>query len=204
MTGEMGNRNGVQRIMIWSALVLILTIVTMLFVNLSRVSAHDAGRIELSNFQHKLDGANLDMRVNAKVSLSPTVQAGLNSGVPLTFIINVDIQQPQRWWLDKTVLTFQRRFTLTYYDLTRHYRVSAVEADDSRNFRSLSSALTGMGEMVRIRAELDREQVSLIKLQGLLASVNMQLSRSALPLPLQPIIRSSWTLVSEDFRWPIT
>ena len=161
------------------------------------------GVIELSDMQLHLSQTGLNLHLAARVRLAPAVEAGLNSGIPLTFLIDLDVVRSRRWWLDKSVLAFQRRYTLTHYDLTRHYRVDSVDTGESRNYRSLSSALSGLGEMVHISAELDTEQRVLLSQQGLFASVNMQLSRAALPLPLQPIIRSSWTLVSEEYRWPI-
>lgn len=162
------------------------------------------GTIELSDLALDIGEDRMELAVSARVRLSPTVEDGLNSGVPLTFLLNLDIVHPRALLWDKTVMALQRRYTLTYYELTRHYRVSAVESDASRNFRSLSSALQGLGQMVNISAEIDANRNAWLDGEGLQASVSMQLSKSALPLPLQPIIRSSWTMVSREYRWPIT
>ena len=162
------------------------------------------GSIELSDLALDLGSTRLNLDINARVRLSPTVEDGLDSGVPLTFLLDLRILQPRRYWLDKSLLTFQRQYTLTYYDLTRHYRVSALEDDLSRNFRSLSSALDGLGEMVHMNIDLEAAEAVQLQRDGLQASVVMQLSRSALPLPLQPIFRSSWTLVSREYQWSIT
>jgi len=164
--------------------------------------------IQLSNVTLATQSSQLVLQADARVRLPPTVQAGLDSGVPLTFVLRLKLIQPKPIWFDNTVLDVQRHYTLTYYELTRHYRVSALENDVSRNFRSLSSALTGLGEMAAITADLDPQQrQALLEAQtkeALLGSLVMRLSKSALPLPLQPIIRSSWTMVSEEYRWPLT
>ena len=166
--------------------------------------ADDEGSIELSDLALDLGATHLNLDISARVRLSPTVEDGLDSGVPLTFLLDLKILQPRRFWLDKSVLSFQREYTLTYYDLTRHYRVSALKDDVSRNFRSMSSALAGLGEMVHMNIDLEAAQAARLQRDGLRASVVMQLSRSALPLPLQPIFRSSWTLVSREYQWSIT
>ena len=167
----------------------------------------DAG-IQLSNVTLDTQNSRLHLQADARVRLPPTVQAGLDSGVPLTFVLRLKLLQPQRLWFDTTVMDIARHYTLTYYELTRHYRVSELESDISRNFRSLSSALAGLGDMAAITVNLEPEQRQVLfeaksedALQG---SLVMRLSKSALPLPLQPIIRSSWTLVSEEYRWPLT
>ena len=190
---------------LWVLLAVALTGAAFVVLQSSTAQSEDGeGIIELSELDLSVDNMSLHLQVDATVRLSSTVQAGLDSGVPLTFLLNLEVIQARRFWIDKTVLEFQRQYTLTYYDLTRHYRVSALESDASRNFRSLSSALEGLGEMVHMSVELDVHQAAELERNGLQAVVNMQLSRSALPLPLQPIIRSSWTMVSGEYRWPIT
>lgn len=162
------------------------------------------GLISLSDIQMVQEGDELHLQTNAQVKLSSTIQAGLDSGVSLTFVLSLRVLKPRSFLPDKTVLDLKRRYKLTYYELTRHYRVHAVEVDVSRNFRSLSSALTGLGQLGRITFALDEQQLQKIDHDGLVGSLNMSLSKSALPLPLQPIIRSSWTLVSEEYQWPVT
>lgn len=162
------------------------------------------GLISLSDIQMVQEGDELHLQTNAQVKLSSTIQAGLDSGVSLTFVLSLRVLKPRSFLPDKTVLDLKRRYKLTYYELTRHYRVHAVEVDVSRNYRSLSSALTGLGQLGRITFALDEQQLQKIDHDGLVGSLNMSLSKSALPLPLQPIIRSSWTLVSEEYQWPVT
>lgn len=164
----------------------------------------DQGLISLSDIQMDQEADTLHLQASARVRLPATVQAGLDSGVPLTFVLSLRVLEPRSWLPDKTILERKRRYKLTYYELTRHYRVHAVEVDVSRNFRSLSSALAGLGQLGQISFELDEQQAQQLRDAGLEGSLDMSLSKSALPLPLQPIIRSSWTLMSEEYRWPVT
>ena len=144
------------------------------------------------------------LRANAHVDLPAIVQAGLDNGVPLTFILRLRVTEPRSYWLDKTVLDIQRQYILTYYELTRHYRVSALELGISRNYRSLSSALDGLGQLEPITVGLVPAALNQAQDTRLNASVEFRLSKSALPLPLRPIMRSNWTLVSEAYQWPLT
>ena len=144
------------------------------------------------------------LRANAHVDLPAIVQAGLDNGVPLTFILRLRVTEPRSYWLDKTVLDIQRQYILTYYELTRHYRVSALESGISRNYRSLSSALDGLGQLEPITVDLAPAALNQAQDTRLNASVEFRLSKSALPLPLRPIMRSNWTLVSEAYQWPLT
>ncbi|MFK8083164.1 MAG: DUF4390 domain-containing protein [Granulosicoccus sp.] len=162
------------------------------------------GRISFTDVEVVREADELRLQASALVRLSSTVQAGLDSGVPLTFILSVNVREPLWLLPDRMVVDHKRHYKLTYYELTRHYRVLAIETDVSRNFRSLASALTGLGQLGRLAVELDAQQVKQMEGSGLVGSIDMRLSKSALPLPLQPIIRSSWTLASEEYRWPAT
>lgn len=160
--------------------------------------------ISLANMRVEQDSSMLHLTADAQLNLPPTVQAGLDSGVPLTFVLEFAIRKPKRFLPDKTVVKQQRHFTLTYYELTRHYRVESVELNISRNYRSVTSALAGLGRLEKISIDLDDQQQEMLLSEGLEGILSMRLSKSALPLPLQPIIRSSWTLASKEYRWQIT
>ena len=165
---------------------------------------NDSGFISLSGIEFDHDDDVLQLKANAKIRLPPEVEAGLDSGVPLTFVLEFGVKQPRRWLPALSVLAVQRRFKLTYYELTRHYRLDELDADASRNYRSLTSALTGLGELATISVALNAQQQEHFALPGLKGTVSMRLSKSALPLPLQPILRSNWILVSEEYQWPVT
>ena len=171
---------------------------------LTAVPTDPNSSIVLSNPQLSFSEREFFLQAQARVRLPAIVQAGLNSGVRLTFVLQFRLIDPRTGWFDKTLVNLRRHYTLTYYELTRHYRVSAVESGVSRNYRSLSSALAGLGELEPINVTLGPEIDLLTDAQNLVASVTMRLSKSALPLPLQPIVRSNWTLLSEEYRWPLT
>ena len=140
----------------------------------------------------------------ADIDLPATMQTGLDNGVPLTFIMDVRFLRQRTWWFDQAVASFERHYRLTYYELTRHYRVHALQSNTRQNYRSLTSALTGLGRFDNVRFELSTDdQQQLSKDSGLLGSLHLRLDTTALPLPLQPLIRSSWKLASEDYRWPV-
>jgi len=166
--------------------------------------ADGQGLIKLTDIRTVRKVDKLSLQANADVELSSAIQAGLYSGVPLTFVLSFRVVESRRWWFDSVVMDRKQHYHLTYYELTRHYRVHAVEMDVSRNFRSLSSALAGLGKLERVVFDLNDQQTLKFEHSSLMGSLEMRLSKSALPLPLQPIIRSSWTLLSEEYRWPVT
>lgn len=151
------------------------------------------------------------LSADAEINLPEPIKAGLDSGVPLDFILNLKFKRPYRYWLDKTLAAYRHRYRLTYYELTRHYRVYAVETDESRNYRSLSAALTGLGDFDRLPVvtdPADEQQAAVLEALAeddaiVMAALDFRLDSQSLPLPLQPLIASSWRLASEEYQWQV-
>lgn len=171
-----------------------------LFNNASDVEK--AGTIALSDVSLQKADGQLLLDASVQFTLPATMQAGLDNGVPLTFVLELKLLEPRRFWLDRTFLQFQKRYSLTYYELTRHYRVHAVDSNVSRNYRSLSSALTGFGDFQAVEFALNKQQWQQLGHESdVTAFLQLRLDTAALPLPLQPLIRSGWSLASEEYRW---
>ena len=166
------------------------------------VAQDDDGQITINSASLEIDDAEGRLNVDADITLPREITAGLNSGVPLEFIVELQLQRPRRWLPAANLATFQRRYSLVYYELTRHYRVRALDTDVSRNFRSLLPALEELGEMRDIMLPITAIQASSLK-NAKLASLHIKLNSNALPLPLQPVFTSTWRLSSKEYQWPI-
>ncbi len=194
----------------------------------SRVSAQtvsNQGHIEIQSASLRNSPVGLQLVATADIQLSPEMRQGLNSGVPLQFIVDFRIKRNRAFWFDDTVFEYQHRLSLIYYELTRHYRLQSLTTGESGNYRSLLAALEELGRLQGVVvSELDEfdsdefgsswsaeagsdiegsndsgpDQQS--QLYGLL---NVRLDDNALPLPLQPLLSSTWKLASEDFAWSI-
>ena len=178
---------------------------TLLLTSLSFAASAD--NIDITYAAVQADENQAVINANAVIELNSTIERGLKSGVPLEFIVDVKILQPERWWFDKTLVSAQRRYSLTYYELTRHYRVSVVNEDITVNFRSLLTALDYLGDIEGIRINTDSHEsvgqwLSLPNAQG---AISVYLDTASLPLPLRPqlLVSDRWRLRSEEYRWAI-
>lgn len=135
-----------------------------------------------------------------EIQLSPEMRQGLNSGVPLQFIVDFRIRRARAYWLDDVVLEYQHRYNLNYYELTRHYRLQSDTTGESGNYRSLIAALDQLGSLQGV---VVRKPEQFKVADNLYAQLSLRLDDNALPLPLQPLFSSTWKLASEDFVWPL-
>ena len=166
------------------------------------VSQDDDGQIIINSASVELMDAKGRLSVDADITLPREITAGLNSGVPLEFIVELQLQKPRAWLPAANLATFQRRYSLVYYELTRHYRVRALDTDVSRNFRSLLPALEELGELRDIMLPVTPDQASKLS-AAKQASLQIKLNSNALPLPLQPVFTSTWRLASKEYQWPL-
>ena len=203
----------------WVLAVFLVPVATLLiFIALVALSARglyggaeNAGSITLSDVSLLQEDGQLYLDAEAAIDLPDSIKAGLDSGVPLDFILTLRFLKPRSFWFDQTIAQFEQRFSLNYYELTRHYRVQATQTDTSNNYRSLSSALRGLGEFERVPLMTGNTAAFIVDEQlvfdenpaEVLGSLDFRLDAQSLPLPLQPLIISSWRLASKEFQWPV-
>jgi len=200
------------------AMLLVPSLCLFLFLALVGLSARDrmhadrdAGNISLAEISLVTDRGRLYLDARAEIDLPVTIEAGLDSGVPLIFVLTLRFFKPASYWFDRQIETVEHRFSLTYYELTRHYRVRALETDKSRNYRSLSAALRGLGSVERLPIAINSTEIFLLdnslsfnqSTEGVIAGLELKLDSRSLPLPLQPVVTSSWRLASKEVQWSI-
>jgi len=165
----------------------------------------DKGEISILSADLREAGSGFELIANADISLSPQIRRGLDSGVPLQFIVDFRLKAARDWWPDKTLIAVQHRYSLIYYELTRHYRLQSLSTNESRNFRSLIAALDSLGRISGLEvgglnvSELQADATAIPRSGHL----SIRLDTKALPLPLQPLLSSEWKLASEDFAWSL-
>lgn len=181
-------------------LVLLVALLCLPAVVVQAQSTGDNGQIDVRSAQLRDSATGWKLSAEAEIVLSREIRQGLDSGVPLQFIIEFRIKRARALWLDKTLLESEHRFSLIYYELTRHYRLQSVNTKQSKNYRSLLAALDDLGDLQGLVVNRPDDFDGVGSLTG---HVSMRLDDKALPLPLQPLLSSTWRLASEDFTWSI-
>lgn len=188
-----------------ATLVLFIVLVGLSARSLSVIGA-GTGSIRLQDVSLSSESGQLFLTASAEIDLPEPIRDGLDSGVPLDFILTLTFSRPRPYWPDLTLAEYRHRFRLGYYELTRHYRVQAVDTEVNHNYRSLSAALEGLGNFRHMPVFMSDAQDEINYLEDpepVLASLSFRLDSQSLPLPLQPLIASSWRLASEEFTWQV-
>lgn len=173
-----------------------------LFVFMLYCSSAGAGSIEFSFVTVRLTDHQYFLNAQASIELNTTIEAGLQSGVPLYFDVDGKVLEVRDFLWDKAIFSFNRRYSLVYYELTRHYRVNAVGENITKNFRSLFDALEYLGSIRNLRIVSKHLLNDSYQYRG---EIVFSLDTAALPLQLTPqtLVSSAWRLRSEDYNWQI-
>ena len=132
------------------------------------------------------------------IDFSPEVEAALNKGVPLTFLIEFQLVSPRQYWFDDEITTKSQHILLSYHALSRQYLLNIDQHQQS--FTTLQEA---RDELSRLRDWTVLDKSEIVKGESYQAVLRFRLDHSRLPKALQVEALSSekWTLVSERYRW---
>lgn len=145
------------------------------------------------------DGYVLD--ADFTIELSPRLEDIISHGVPLFFVVEVELTRARWYWFDEEAVAKSRTFRVYYHALTRQYRVSFGALH--QNFASLADALR---TLERIREWQIADKGALKPGQVYRAGVRMRLDLTQLPKPLQVTAFGSkdWSLGTDWFAFDFT
>lgn len=140
--------------------------------------------------------------LNADVdfNLSPAATEALESGVPLTFELQIELIRPRRFWLDEGIARQTQRYRVRYHALSGRYMLTHLDSGDSRNFPTRASVLNALGTIRRLPII---EESSLRPGREYQLWLRAGLDVDDLPPPLKTgaYLSPQWRLLSEWHMW---
>jgi len=140
----------------------------------------------------------LDSRL--QLVLSSEALAALDSGVPLTIELQMQVIRVRRLYMDALEAELAVRFELEYRPLSQRYIVRNINSGDQDSFATLYSALNNLGRVSDLPviddALLEPDKSYRVRVRAML-----QTQQYPAPLRLLFFWRSQWQLQSEWFEW---
>lgn len=141
--------------------------------------------------------ARIDYRLNREVL------EALQSGIPISFELQVELTSTRNWMPDADVAELRQDYELSWQPLSRGYLVRNLNSGDQRAHASLYSALNDLGSIAALplidAALLDDGDSHEVALR---AALNQQ--KLPGPLRLLAFWNDDFTLESDWYRWPLT
>jgi hypothetical protein len=180
-----------------------LRLVTAFATALALVAATPlrADEIEVKNAVLEATAEGYLLHADFGLELNDRLDDALHSGVPLWFLVELQIERPRWYWLDERVAAKSLPLRLSFHALTRQYRVSGGALHQA--YPTLGDALRALGT-VRHWPVLERGQLRNGAVYD--AALRMRLDLTQMPKPFQvtALTNRDWNLASDWRRWQIT
>ena len=147
------------------------------------------------------DGVH-ELEARLQLILSQDALDALNSGVPLTIELNLEVIRVRGFWLDEVEAQLTITYELEYRPLSQRYIVRNLNSGDQDSFATLYSALNNLGRIQGLPviddALINRNSRYRLRLRA-------ALSTRQYPASLRIIFfwRSQWQLESKWFEWSL-
>lgn len=147
-----------------------------------------------------LNGGVLELDARLQLLLSKDANDALQSGVPLTIELELEVIRVRRFLPDDLGAVLHTRYELEYRPLSQRYIVRNLNSGEQESFATLYSALNNLGRIQGLpiidEALLDADSNYRMRLRALLS-----IRQYPAPLRLLFFWRSEWQLASEWFEW---
>ena len=143
-----------------------------------------------------------ELEARLQLILSAEALDALNSGVPLTIELNLEVIRVRGLWVDDVEAALTVTYELEYRPLSQRYIVRNLNSGDQNSFSTLYSALNNLGRIQGLPviddALLQPGSAYRMRLRALL-------STRQYPAPLRILFfwRSQWQLQSDWYQWTL-
>ena len=161
-----------------------------------------AGYFEVRSASTELSGGVHMLDARLQLVLSSEALNALNSGVPLTIELQMQVIRSRRFYLDAVDAELAFRFELEYRPISQRYIVRNLNSGDQDSFSTLYAALNNLGRIQQLPviddAVLDADSRYRLRLKA-------RLSTRQYPAALRLLFfwRSQWQLESEWYEWTL-
>jgi len=158
------------------------------------------GYFEVRSAASRLNGGVHMLDARLQLVLSSEALNALNSGVPLTIELRMQVIRVRRFYVDSVDAELAVRFELEYRPLSERYIVRNLNSGDQDSFATLYSALNNLGRIQGLpvidESLLIPDREYRARLRALLAT-----EQYSAPLRLLFFWRDEWQLTSEWYEW---
>ena len=160
------------------------------------------GYFEVRSAETTLVNGVHHLEARLQLVLSSEALEALNSGVPLTIELQMQVIRVRRFYMDALDAELAVRFELEYRPLSQRYIVRNLNSGLQDSFATLYSALNNLGRITGLPI-IDDALLAPDKPYRIRVRAMLQTQQYPAPLRLLFFWRSQWQLQSEWFEWTL-
>lgn len=157
--------------------------------------------IPVKSAEMRVEDGEVLLNAEFELALNPTLEEALQKGVPLYFVLDVELARPRWYWLDEKVLAAATTWRVSYAPLSQHYRVASGLY--VQNVGSIAEVERLIGRVTSRPIARADELAAGARYE---AAVRLRLDVNQLPKPFQvnALASREWQLASDWRRFPFT
>ena len=164
------------------------------------VARSQDGRFEVQNVSTFLEDGVYYVTGWLDYTLSAEALEALESGVALTFELQIELTRGRRFWVDPEIAKLVQTDELQYHALSERYIVKNLNSGGQNTFATLFSALSVIGRVVKLpiidAALLDPDATYNVRIRAVLDQ-----NRLPGPLRLFALWQDGFKLESDWYGW---
>lgn len=157
--------------------------------------------IPVKGAEMRVQDGEVLLNAEFELAFNPTLEEALQKGVPLYFVLDVEIARPRWYWLDEKVLAASTTWRVSYAPLSQQYRVASGLF--AQNVGSIAEVERLIGRVTSRPIARADELVAGARYE---AAVRLRLDVNQLPKPFQvnALASRDWQLASDWRRFAFT
>ena len=163
----------------------------------------ETGEFRVKNAATTLVDGVYQLQAHIAITLSDEVLQALESGVPITLVLDMDVGRRRHFFLwNEPVASLEQRYRLAFHSLTEQYQVMNLNTAAQDTYPDLAHALHAIGEVDNFPM-LDRRLLNTRERYDVELRVRLDIESLPSPLRLVAYISHGWRLASPWYVLPL-
>lgn len=173
---------------------------SLLAVSTAAAQALDPHAFEIRSGSVSLRDGTYVLDADIDFKLSRSASDALESGVPLSFELQIELVRPRKLWLDDEVATLVQRFRVRYHALSQRYVLTNLNTSDSESYSTREGAMRALGT-IRSLPVIDQRLLREHEEYQLWLRAGLDVDELPPPLKTGAYLSPQWRLLSEWHVW---
>ncbi len=155
----------------------------------------------VKNVDTDVENAWYELNADIEYKLSPTAKKALQKGIPLTWIVLINLEQKGILW-NTTLKRIKINFQIQNHALLNLYSVKTNNQEPNNLFSTLTAAMNSIS-IIRKLPLIESNAIQ--PDENYFLSIKIFFNREALPIPLRPMsyFNPQWALSSQWSQWQL-
>ncbi|HTN26873.1 MAG TPA: DUF4390 domain-containing protein [Burkholderiales bacterium] len=162
----------------------------------------DPGRFEIRSASAELKDGVYYLNARIDYRLSSEARMALQSGLPLTIRLDLELLKGRRFWFDADDASLRQRYQLEYHALSERFLVTNLNSGDQASFATLFAALASLGRVEDLPV-IDATLLEPDHAYDLRLRAVLDVEQFPGPLRLLAFWRRDFSLGSDWYRWTL-